>query len=71
MTEGEMIGWHHHFNARELEQALVDGEGQGSRACCRPLGHKESEMTVRLNNNKKTCRHRNDCYEGRGLPTVT
>ena len=31
----------------------------------------ESEMTVRLNNNKKTCRHRNDCHEGRGLPTVT
>ena len=38
MTEGEMIGWHHHFNAHEFEQALVDGEGQGSQACCRPLG---------------------------------
>ena len=71
MTEGEMIGWHHHFNAHEFEQALVDGEGQGSRACCSPLGHKKSEMIVRLNNNKKTCRHRNDCHEGRGLPTVT
>ena len=34
------------------EQALGDGEGQGSPACCSPWGHKESDMTERLNNNK-------------------
>ena len=26
-------------------------EGQGSMACCSPRGHKESDMTERLNNN--------------------
>ena len=34
MTEDEMVGWHHQFNGREFEQALGDGEGQGSLACC-------------------------------------
>ena len=28
-----------------------DSEGQGSLACCSPWGHKESDMTERLNNN--------------------
>ena len=27
------------------EQALGDGEGQGSVACCSPWGHKESDTT--------------------------
>ena len=27
-------------------------EGQGCLACCIPWGHKESDMTARLNNNK-------------------
>ena len=52
MTEDEMTGWHHHFNAHEFEQALVDSEGRGSLACWNPLGHKESDMNERLNNNK-------------------
>ena len=30
MTEDKMVGWHHQFNGREFEQALGDGEGQGS-----------------------------------------
>ena len=34
MTEDRMVGWHHQFNGREFEQALGDGEGQGSLACC-------------------------------------
>ena len=38
MTENEMVGWHHQLNGHEFEQALADGEGQGSQACCRPLG---------------------------------
>ena len=33
------------------EQALGDGEGQGSPACCGPWGHKELDMTQQLNNN--------------------
>ena len=28
-----------------FEQALGDGEGQGSLACCNPWGCKESDMT--------------------------
>ena len=34
------------------EQALGDGEGQGSLACCTPWGHKDSVMTERVNNMK-------------------
>ena len=33
-----MVGWHHQLNGHELEQALGDGEGQGSLVCCR-VGH--------------------------------
>ena len=46
-------GWHHQFNGHEVEQALGDGEGQGSLACCSPWSSKESDMTERLNNNDK------------------
>ena len=47
MTE---VGWHHQLNGYGFEQALGDGEGQGSLACCSLLGCKESDMTERLNN---------------------
>ena len=50
MTEDQMIGWHHQLNRHESEQALGDGEGQGSLVCCSPSGHKESDMTEQLNN---------------------
>ena len=43
-TEDEMVGWHHQLTGYECEQALGDGEGQGSLACCSPRGHKESDM---------------------------
>ena len=33
----------------EFEQALGAGDGQGSLACCSPWGHKELDMTERLN----------------------
>ena len=49
MTEDEMDGWHHWLNGHEFEQALEDGEGQGSLACCSPRGCKESDTTERLN----------------------
>ena len=48
-TEDEMVGWHHQFDGHEFEQALRVGDGQGSLACCSPWGHKESDMTERLN----------------------
>ena len=47
----EMVGWHRRLNGNELEQAPGDGEGQGSRACCNLWGHKESDVTERLNHN--------------------
>ena len=30
------IGWHHRLDAHEFEEALGQGEGQGSLACCSP-----------------------------------
>ena len=51
MTEDEMVGWHHWLERPEFEQALRDGEGQGSLICCSPWGHKESDTTEQLNNN--------------------
>ena len=45
MTEDVMVGWHHHLNGHEFEQALGDAEGQRCLACCSPWGHKESDMT--------------------------
>ena len=33
------------------EQTQGDREGQGSLVCCSPWGHKELDMTERLNNN--------------------
>ena len=39
-TEDEMAGWYHQFNGHEFEQALEDGEGQGSLACCSSWVHR-------------------------------
>ena len=39
-------------NGHELEQTPDDSEGQGSLVCCSPWGHKESDTTKQLNNNK-------------------
>ena len=48
MTEDEMVGWHHRLNGHrslsKLRELVMDRE-----ACCNPWGHKELEMTVRLN----------------------
>ena len=38
MTEDEMVGWHHWLDGHEFEQALGDGEGLGSLACCSSQG---------------------------------
>ena len=53
MTEDEMVGWPHPLNGHEFEQALGDGEGQGSLECCSPWGHKALDTTERLNGNNK------------------
>ena len=45
VTEDEVVGWHHWLYRHEFEQALGDGEGQGSLTCCSPWG----------------CRVRRDC----------
>ena len=49
MTEDEMVGWHHQFDGHEFKQISEVGDGQGSLVCYSPWGHKESDMTERLN----------------------
>ena len=38
-----MVGWHHQLSGHEFEETTGDGEEQGSLACCRPCGCKESD----------------------------
>ena len=52
-----MVGWHHWLNRHEFDQALRVGNRQGSLACCRPWGHKESDTTDRLNNSNRLMTH--------------
>ena len=54
MAENKIVEWHHWLKEHEFKQAPGDGEGQGSLACCRPWGHKESDTTKRLSNNNNT-----------------
>ena len=49
MTEDKTIGWHHQLDGHEFEQALGVSDEQGSLVCGSPWGHKESDMTERLN----------------------
>ena len=44
-----MVGWHPQLNGHNFEQAPRVGDGQGSLACCSPLGRRESDMTEKLN----------------------
>ena len=44
-TENEVVVGHHWLNKYEFEQVLVDGDGQGSLACCSAWGRKESNTT--------------------------
>ena len=48
-TGDEMVGWHHWLDGHEFEQAPGIGDGQGSPVCCSPWGHKELDMTEKLN----------------------
>ena len=47
--EDEMVGWHHQLNGHGFEWTPEVGDGQGGLACCDSQGHKESDMTERLN----------------------
>ena len=51
-TEDEIVGQHLPLNGHEFEPTPGDSEGQGSLVCCSPWGHKESDMTEQLKNNK-------------------
>ena len=44
-----MIRWLQQLDGHEIEQAPGVGDGQGSLARYSPWGHKESDMTERLN----------------------
>ena len=48
-TEDEMVGWHHWLHGHGFGWTPGVGDGQGSLACCDSWGHKESDMTERLN----------------------
>ena len=50
-TEDDMVGRHHLLNGHEFEQALGDGDRQGSLVCCSLSGHKEWDTTEQLHNN--------------------
>ena len=53
--EGRRRGWQRMrwldgiIDGHDFEQASGVGDGQGSLACCSPWGHKELDMTERLN----------------------
>ena len=49
-----MVRWHHQLDGHEFEQAPGAGDGQGSLASCSPWGHKESDMTEKLNWTEKS-----------------
>ena len=48
-----MVGRHHQLNGHEFKQTPGDSDGQGSLLSCSPWGHKESDMTERLNKSNK------------------
>ena len=47
--QDEMAGWHHRLDGCGFGWTPGVGNGQGGLACCGSWGHKESDMTVRLN----------------------
>ena len=44
-----MVRWHLQLNGHDFEKALGVDDGQGGLVCCGSWGHKESDMTERLN----------------------
>ena len=58
-----MDRWHHRLNGCEFEQALGDGEGQGSLVCWSSWGRKELDTTEQLNSNNNK-----NLHKGRNSP---
>ena len=54
-TEDEMAGWHHRFDGCEFGWTPGVGDGHGGLPCCDSVGHKESDMTERLNWTETVC----------------
>ena len=48
-TEDEMARWHYLLDAHESGWTPGVGDGQGGLMCCNSWGHKELDMTERLN----------------------
>ena len=44
-----MVGWHHELNGHGFGCTPGVGDGQGGLACHSSWGHKELDMTERLN----------------------
>ena len=55
ITKDEIVEWHHRLNEHEFEQALGDGQGQGSLACFSPWDLKELDVTEKLNWTEALC----------------
>ena len=51
--EGKRRRGQQRLNRHAFEQAPGDGDGRGSLACCSPWGHKELDMTERLEHHTK------------------
>ena len=49
MTEDGMVGRLHGLSGHEFEQVSGVGDGQGRLAGCSSWGHKDTDMTERLN----------------------
>ena len=47
--QNEMVGWNHQLYEHGCGWILGVGDGQEGLACCDSWGHKESDMTERLN----------------------
>ena len=54
-TDDEMVRWYHQLDGYQFEQALGNGDGQGSLVCYSSWDCKELDTTKRLNN--KYVRH--------------
>ena len=77
MTEDEMAGWHHRLDGHGFGWTLGVGDGQGGLACCSSWGHKESDITERLNWTSEktrellTPRRRKKLSQNRNILTAT
>ena len=47
--QDEIVEWHDRLNGHGFGWTLGVGDGQGGLACCSSWGHKELDMSERLN----------------------